>query len=67
MSITDDRVHWRIDIKRDGIWPLPWSWAVVNEDTIQVRVGSARTKDRAQHKAAAARVSMERDDLEIRE
>lgn len=63
--------RFEIEIQRDGLWPLRWSWHVSyinNRDRIyHYRSGEARTKDRAQRKAAAARISIERDDLVVRD
>lgn len=63
--------RWEVEIERNGLWPLKWSWTVryINNGAREYhsRSGEARTKDKAQRKAAAARVSIERDDLLMRE
>lgn len=63
--------EWEIRIEHDGMWPNRWTWQVwytcYEPIEVHVRSGSARTKDKAQRAAAAARVSIERDDLTIHE
>jgi len=61
--------NWTITIERNGMWPCRWTWDVQYFDYVTMefhsRHGDARTRDRAQHKAATARVSIEHDDLTI--
>lgn len=70
-SVIPDSSEWEITIEHDGLWPLRWSWRVVNtrwEDGhchVSSRTGEARTKDRAQEKAAHGRLSIEREDFHL--
>lgn len=62
-------VEWETEITHDGMWPLKWQWKVRRRNTSDyhsdLRLGSARTKERAQRAAVKARLSIERETLRI--
>ncbi len=54
----------RIEIKKDGMWPVRWTWYVWG-DNYDLRMGFAVTKDQARRKAIKAKHSMEIDDVDV--
>lgn len=60
--------EWTMEISRNGMWPFKWEWKVIYSAGpprygVDLRLGCALTKERARRKMAAARVSIERDDV----
>jgi len=60
-----ERSDCEIRIEHDGLWPMRWGWTVIYSPTSTIRSGFAFSKDRAQRAAARARLSIERDDVDI--
>jgi hypothetical protein len=63
------RVTWETRITRNGSWPTPWRWEVWRKQhdpiDVKLRTGYAVSKDRARRKALRAKLSMERDDVQV--
>jgi len=58
--------RYEIEIRKNGMWPTRWSWAVRRRDgDYGFRLGQAFTKDRARRKALKAKRSMEVDDVKV--
>jgi hypothetical protein len=63
------QVEWQVEIKKNGFWPLRWSWVVhrrqVNPYNSSCRIGESFTKDCARRKALKVKRSMEDDDVRV--